>query len=257
MFIYPYNTYSASAKELGKALKTDVGARIIRTGPDSTFVGKKDKLVVNWGASEVSDEVLKCRVLNHPDMAKVFIDKLASFKFFKANDIPHPEWTESPAEAADWILDGGYKVFARTALRGNSGQGIVIMTKDNHGEWPRSCKLYVKYVPKKHEYRVHFCNGEIIDFQRKALRAGFENPNWEVRNLANGFVFAREGVELPDVVREASLKFIDTKALDFGAIDIIYNERHNKAYILEVNTAPGLEGTTLKSYSEALKGYLK
>jgi len=38
--------------------------------------------------------------------------------------------------------------------------------------------------------------------------------------------------------------------LDFGAVDIVYNENDNKAYVLEINTAPGLSGTTLEKYVE-------
>ncbi len=259
MFLFPYNNASASAKELGKAMKTILPEfRIIRNSPESTFRGGRDKVIINWGASEVTPEVAKSgKIFNHPEAVKMFVDKLQAFKFFKANDIPHPEWTESAEEAGDWILAGGYKVFARTSLRGNSGQGIVVMTKDNYDQWPKGCKLFVRYVPKKHEFRVHFVGNKITDFQRKALRAGHENPNWEIRNHSNGFVFARENVELPEVVREAALKFINTGALDFGAIDIIFNEKANKAYLLEVNTAPGLEGTTLERYKVAFKEYLK
>ena len=39
--------------------------------------------------------------------------------------------------------------------------------------------------------------------------------------------------------------------LQFGAVDIIWNEKENKCYVLEINTAPGLVGTTLTKYTEA------
>jgi D-alanine-D-alanine ligase-like ATP-grasp enzyme len=41
--------------------------------------------------------------------------------------------------------------------------------------------------------------------------------------------------------------------LDFGAIDIIYNESRDQAYVLEVNTAPGLTGQTIQSYADAFR----
>ena len=40
--------------------------------------------------------------------------------------------------------------------------------------------------------------------------------------------------------------------LKIGAVDIIWNELENKCYVLEINTAPGLEGTTLVKYTEAI-----
>jgi D-alanine-D-alanine ligase-like ATP-grasp enzyme len=35
-------------------------------------------------------------------------------------------------------------------------------------------------------------------------------------------------------------------------VDIIYNEKCNQCYVLEVNSRPGLSGTTLDNYCEAL-----
>ena len=43
--------------------------------------------------------------------------------------------------------------------------------------------------------------------------------------------------------------------LDFGAVDIIYNNRDDVCYLLEVNTAPGLQGTTLEKYKDAVEKY--
>jgi glutathione synthase/RimK-type ligase-like ATP-grasp enzyme len=42
--------------------------------------------------------------------------------------------------------------------------------------------------------------------------------------------------------------------LDFGAVDIIQDDGGN-FYVLEVNTAPGLEGQTIKSYAEGFNAY--
>ena len=45
---------------------------------------------------------------------------------------------------------------------------------------------------------------------------------------------------------------INACQLDFGAIDMayVYNEHsgEHEAYVIEVNSAPGLEGTTLHNY---------
>jgi D-alanine-D-alanine ligase-like ATP-grasp enzyme len=49
---------------------------------------------------------------------------------------------------------------------------------------------------------------------------------------------------------------IKSLGLDFGAIDMIYNERRNQYYVLEVNTACGLTGTTLDKYVEVFKEFV-
>ena len=55
----------------------------------------------------------------------------------------------------------------------------------------------------------------------------------------------------PDPVRDTiAVNAVKALGLDFGAVDIIYNEKENQYYVLEVNTAPGLEGTTLIKYAE-------
>ncbi len=165
-------------------------------------------------------------------------------------------WTASKPTAAAW-LENGDKVVARTVLTGHSGKGIIIYNKP---EPIQEAPLYTKYIPKKEEYRVHFFSGKIIDVQKKVLKkldiAG--NPvdpkkiNWLVRNLDNGFVYARDNVVAPkDVTNQAKL-LIQCTSLDFGAIDIIFCERDERAYVLEVNTAPGLAGSTVQSYGDRI-----
>jgi D-alanine-D-alanine ligase-like ATP-grasp enzyme len=40
--------------------------------------------------------------------------------------------------------------------------------------------------------------------------------------------------------------------LSFGAADIIYSRKKNAAFVLEVNTAPGIEGLTVLDYANAI-----
>ena len=61
------------------------------------------------------------------------------------------------------------------------------------------------------------------------------------------------GVYASDHVRAQSVAAVRSLGLDFGAVDVV--ERQNKAYVLEVNTAPGLVGTTLEKYVDAIREY--
>src|SRR5690606_19684161 len=116
--------------------------------------------------------------------------------------------------------------------------------------------LYVEYKKKQDEYRVHvyqkFGNGEqvaeVFDIQRKARRQDAVNPNWQIRNHQNGFIYRRNDVECPQVVQEAAVNCLNKTNLFFGAVDVIYNAANNRAYVLEINTAPGLSGTTVDNY---------
>jgi D-alanine-D-alanine ligase-like ATP-grasp enzyme len=58
-----------------------------------------------------------------------------------------------------------------------------------------------------------------------------------------------------DYVRDQlSVEAVAALGLDFGAVDIIEDKEGN-FYVLEINTAPGLEGHTVTSYAKAFHGY--
>jgi glutathione synthase/RimK-type ligase-like ATP-grasp enzyme len=74
-----------------------------------------------------------------------------------------------------------------------------------------------------------------------------------VRNHVNGWVFCTQNVGIPDKALDYAVMAVAACGLDFGAVDIIWNESRQEAYVLEVNTAPGIEGSTLNLYAEVLK----
>jgi glutathione synthase/RimK-type ligase-like ATP-grasp enzyme len=243
--IFPYKMESEGAIALSKALGTKL---IKREG--SKFKGNKDKIVINWGAINMSDEVAKCTVINKPEAVAKASDKLTFFNITKGN-LDIPEFTVNAAEALKWVEEG-LTILARTKLNGHSGDGIhIIYGKDDWDNLNHNpVKMYVKYIPKKDEYRVHVLGGKVLDIRRKALRADFhkEMVNWKIRNHKNGFIFAKENVNAPKEVYQNAIKAISLLGLDFGAVDVIWNNFRNKAYVLEVNTAPGLEGSTVDNY---------
>ena len=251
--IYAHNEYSEGSKELAKAL----GIKRMRH-EGSAFRGNSKKFVFNWGSHNIPAEAAKCKVLNDPAAVRINANKLAFFEeMLKFGDeAPRvPAWTTDADVAKGWVAEG-ILVVARTVLNGSSGVGIEFMDINVPDSFV-SAPLYVQYVKKKDEYRCHFVKNKIIDTQRKALRSdtvrGEQEPNWRVRNLQNGFVFVREGVNPPADVLDQALRAAKCSGLDFGAIDLIYNEKQNQAYVLEINTAPGLQGSTITSYANAFK----
>ena len=251
MFIYPYNAESGSVKAL-RAANDDL--RIIRR-ERSRFRGSPEKIVINWGCSQLPEEVMKCNVVNRPEAVAIAANKKSFFEAV-ADEVSIPEWTEDKTVAESWILNGD-KVVVREKLSGHSGDGIVMLTNPVEFEEYKHdvAKIYVKYIPKKDEYRIHVFNGEVVDMQRKAIRRDMpaEQVNHQIRNHGNGFVYVREGVEPQPMVIDESIKAIKLTGLDFGAVDVIWNNHRAKAYVLEINTAPGLEGKSVETYTAATK----
>ena len=244
-YLYPYQLSSVSANLLAKALDT------IRIREAGTFVHNAAKLVVNWGSSRHGNLKKQFPHLNHPDKVAVAINKLYTFKEFEAADFKYiPKWTTSKEQVANWLNDG-YVVIARTALRSSQGRGIEIV-KPGATSIPNA-PLYTRLFPKDKEYRVHVFRGSVIDFVQKKLKTGF-TPKPYIRSHDNGWVFCREGVELPNKVREVAIEAIKALKLDFGAVDLAIS-KNGKVCVFEVNTAPGIEGTTVVNYAKAIKTY--
>lgn len=256
--ILPYSPLSNSARLLAERLE---GKRIKLQG--SQYQYNEGDVVINWGVSNPSDIIDKItRHMQCPDSADILnwmkhtMNKASNkLEYFKHHESQYylPEFWTNPEE----IPDNAFPVVCRTKLTGHSGDGIVISDKRDDLV---SCQLYVKYIPKKEEYRVHLGlnkQGEVITIavQQKKRRLNHENPDWKVRNHANGFVYAREGVNPPVGVLDAAHDCFLRSGLDFGAFDVIWNDKEQKAYVLEVNTAPGLEGQTLDDYVNYFKLY--
>lgn len=254
LYVFPYKQGSASAKTLARALDTVVIKR-----ENSSWKKGAGKTVINWGSSSLPPHVAGAVVINGPEAVADAANKLSTFNILHEKGVPIPQFTTDKQEAIQWSIKGK-EVVVRHKLSGHSGEGVeIIGHEDNLDKWEEiDAPLYVEYIPKKHEYRTHIVNRKIVDVQRKARKADVENPNWKIRNHANGFIYAREVID--DNVRNAvgflGACAVDALCLDFGAVDIIYNEKKDAYYVLEVNTACGLEGSTVDKYADAFKEWL-
>lgn len=259
-YIFPYNSASDSAKKLSETL----GFKRIKT-EGSKFKGSGDKIVINWGNSRLPEEVEKCKVINKPEAVAIAANKLTFFdhitswnekhKSFADGYVKTPLHTTSQDSAINWLMRG-FDVVCRTVLNGHSGEGIVLVEHNANliPQVPRA-PLYVRYVKKKAEYRVHVVGGEVKDVVRKARRQDVPDDqiNWKIRNHQNGFVFSRNEAlgNVPPSVFTNAVNAVNACGLDFGAVDVIYNESTGNSYVLEINSAPGMEGETVGIYANA------
>lgn len=242
--IYPYKQGSRSARLLADT----IGGRVLRL-EGSRYQPRPGDLVINWGNSDPAHPafgaILTGKVLNKTESIRTASNKLNSFCRLSLIGASVPNFWADAQE----IPDDAFPICCRTILNGHSGAGIVIAdTRSDLVNAP----LYVQYVKKLEEFRVHVVDGEVIFIQRKARRHDAENVDYRVRNLANGFNFVLSDVADPRLNNEA-INAVSSLGLDFGAVDIIYNQRQDRYYVLEVNCAPGLEQRTADMYAEAFR----
>lgn len=284
-YIYKGSRVSEGARTLQEAL----GATMMRS-EGSVYRGRPNTCVVNWGTVNAEAGRLAGiapNFLNHPEAVKLVANKLSFFKHMQEHkpDLTIP-FCDNYNDAAALVAVGG-RVFARTVLNGHSGSGIHLMASANEGDiraimkvrennlMPvhifqremvpdalRDCKLFTQGITgRRSELRIHVVRGKVVLSQVKLRKEGHaDNPNSNtiVRNVASGWVYGVNTVdqfEYLDTCKAAAIEAVQTCGLDFGAVDIMFKHQTSKAYVLEINTAPGLaeEGSSLEAYATAFK----
>jgi len=249
LVVYPYKMGSASAKLLARALDA------VRVYPDRDYRPLKDDLIVNWGSGHTPNWrdglVSKSQIMNHWTNVCFAIDKMQSFSKFIVGGVTTPQFTQKRTTAIDWLEDGKV-VIGRSLLEGTRGEGIVVMENPTQFQ---SCNLYTQYEEPTKEFRVYTFRGKFLDAlekRRDSDRLAEGTINYRVRTEDNGWVFCHNNVRVPQEVAKQAILATNALGLDFGGVDIIWNEPKNRAVVLEINTAPGIFGTTVSFYAEEI-----
>ena len=218
-----------------------------RVYPDGKYRYREGDIILNWGnANSPQWEEYNTLWLNKPREVSIASNKLRLLQrlYDKVRTV---EWTTSTDKVREWLEDG-YIVYARHHLRGSSGSGIQVL---NNPQYIPYAPLYTKAVNIRGEYRVHILDGKMIDYTKKRRRNDTE-VNTLIRNHGNGWVFCRRNLNIINENETIAKKAIKESGLSFGAVDIVRGQE-GRSYILEINTAPGMEGTTIQKYIENLK----
>ena len=250
------HNFTPSAKALARAL----GIKRLRS-VGSKFEGREGDVVVNFGVgytSEYCHEQLEPRLhpltkfVNVPIRVTNAANKLKAFNVISkgVDEDILPQWSTCPDTVKHW----DFPYVARTTLTGYKGAGIILV-EDTNQPVPEA-KLYTRYIPKTNEYRVHVAGSHVwIDRKARNYAVPAEEVNWKIRNHSNGFIYERD-VEAPVEVYDVGVTAIEALSLDFGAVDVVWNNYYRRAYVLEVNTAPGMVGQTLDKYVEGISQIL-
>lgn len=257
------NSVSEGLNNIARAINDmDNDHRSIRLArAASTFTGRRDDLVINWGRGSGNEYLMARvgtgRVLNKTANVALATNKLKSFQAMEG--VSTVEWTADAEVAQEWF-DADLTVYARTKLQGHSGEGIVVCCNQELGDIGGietanhlvDAPLYTKgFNTQRREFRIHVMAGIPTYVQQKKRR-----ENWReieaysnvVRNFHTGWIYATADIHPNQKALEEAVKAVEALGLDFGAVDVI--TRGENAWILEVNTAPGNEGTNTLVYAQ-------
>lgn len=234
--IIPYAKGSSGARDLANRLTELLGYKVWRGKPMKGFVN------LAWGYKGKAEPKYW---LNHPEDVRYATDKRLAFGRWTEEGVDCVPWTTDKAVAQGWAAK--HKVLGRTACQ-QAGSGIKVYEP---GSTLGDHQLYTQYVPKKKEFRVHVFGGKAILVSEKRKKKGVD-CDYTIRANHKGWVFCYKDVNEPDGLRVLGVNAVRALGLDFGAVDIIFNEKQNKLYVLEVNSAPGLCTATLEAYSNAI-----
>lgn len=134
-------------------------------------------------------------------------------------------------------------VYLARKLRHVGGKDImpVLQFEDFAARVAAGAEFFTRYIPSSREFRVWVYRRRHLGTYEKVLRYP-ERYKKIGRNYGNGFVFQLvQSEQVPRPAVEIACAAVTALDLDFGAVDMILGI-DGQYYVLEVNTAPGVEG---------------
>lgn len=247
---------STGALELVKAL----GAIRLRNFDGADFWDKKHRVKIPAGSSIVAwgsklPELDDVRTLNAQEK---IVNKEREVALLTKAGVPTvkfltPDGKYGPKD----YLKAGY--LARTS---NHMGGTDLLFGTNHPDF------YTNKETLTTEVRIHMFAGKSIRAGIKVPRDGFvegEEKRWKkdtglyhpwIRSYDGGWRIKYDGFKSNKEMRDLASKAVKALGLTFGAVDIGV-KTDGKLIVLEVNSAPGLEGGTIESYVTAIERWWK
>lgn len=119
----------------------------------------------------------------------------------------------------------------------------VFMPEEMQWRYRAGAEFFVEYIPWVTEYRVWVFRKAHLGTYQKVL-AYPEQYRKVGCNHKNGFAFQLVTSDyVPRAAVDAAVLSIRALDLDFGAVDVLQG-KDGRSYVLEVNTAPGVESAT-------------
>lgn len=192
---------------------------------------------VNWGRAVANS---KLNPVTYTATNKKLMREL-----FAQHNVPAPRLL-SFTEALEYVQRGGtvvgrpsYHTRGQNFWKCSTRRQVLEAMRGTRQR--RAASHFMELVPFEREYRAHIIAGKCYRISEK----GFED--W------HSYTTFRPDRRVGRV-RQAAKDAVAALGLDFGAVDVMASEDNNEqVWVSEVNTAPGIGGSTSRIYINAFK----
>jgi hypothetical protein len=192
-------------------------------------------VVIRWGNSTASLHGSHQLVLNEARAIRRCANKYEARKYMASEGIVTPRVIE-PEEVESHNVE--YPILARKKFHRRGQYFEIVSGYEEAMSFITQDWFLQELIPFEREYRLIGIGGEVIEYNRKVPNDDKEVKEYEPRNHEHGYWFKLvKRRNVPQCVIDEGVKA--ARFADITATDILYSTDGN-AYVLEVNTAPGL-----------------
>jgi glutathione synthase/RimK-type ligase-like ATP-grasp enzyme len=243
-----YVVYSKSTSVTGKELAKQLGFQGVITNKVIS-----PEVVIRWGS--VRKTGFK-KEFNSVESASLARDKPGMLRLLNKAGIGSPHVILfGDKDRDEQIMSMKLPFISRNNVHmGGSGFRWIHTKSEAENEIKQAdgSRHWAELIKSDNEYRVHVFQGRIIRVAIKSKPDDGSVACEVVKSHHNGWIFCGVLVKnAPKRVKQAAVMACDLIKIDFAAVDVITSG--DKAYVLELNTAPGLTGITLERYVKAFK----
>ncbi|KKL94075.1 hypothetical protein LCGC14_1868310 [marine sediment metagenome] len=232
-----------TGRQIARALK-------IRFHINADKIKQGSEVLIRYGNAQQSNRIGKDTSTNSRDSILKMSAKHRLWEYLQDSEILSPRYYRLH-EIPD---DLEFPCLVRSRMH-RAGKDIQVC--DAPYEIPRNAEYVVPYYPTIREYRVHVAFGNIVKIMRKYPIN--DNAHDKIRTSAFGWQYKRSSLD--DVMCsksmvETAMKTAEVLGSDFCGIDMAWSSKEhglNKWIVWEVNSAPSLNGPSLKLYVDLFK----
>ena len=238
------------------------GNQSVKINPNSTVIIARSGVLKSTHNKEILRTIERARyfVVNRLVPMEICENKFTTNQILESSGIPVPKYSlitsEENIESAVKSIGGKFPVIVKL-LTGSQGIGVSIVDSFNSLKSvyqtikkidEKSEIMIQEKIDSKYDLRIHVIiknidikdtikndNFEVIGVMRRNASGGDFRTNYSLGGTVQKF-------KLTEEVKQIAFKASSAVGCNWSGVDIMFDKKTNKPYVLEVNSSPGTEG---------------